>query len=319
MKHTHKIALTLLVLSGLSNTAHAQRDPKSREEKRTERQDVISKMTPEQRQQYFQNRMQDRAKNMTPEQRQRMAERMQQMQNGGGQNWGGQNGDAAGADGQGDPQQGAATAKANQMRAAMIAAGITETPVQDDIIAFILQQEKVRASLLQVAQTAAQALIKPTVPEGTPPVVETAAVEGQPAAPAAIDIKVANAEVERTIGDYESALEAEKDRYATDLKDLDQKVSYSTTPRIKSFLSLIGVLNFESYALGGPSVIFAAAAPQRGGRNRGGAQGQNGGGQGQFGGGNQGGGGQGQFGGGNQGRFGGPQTGEAVPMQPAMN
>jgi len=318
MKNISRIAL--IATFGFVSIAHAQREAPSREDRRAARREQVGQMSDEQRQQYFQQRMAARMQNMTPEQRAQWQERMQQgQQNGGGQNWGGQNGDAAGADGQGDPQQGAATAKANQMRAAMIAAGITETPVQDDIIAFILQQEKVRASLLQVAQTAAQALIKPTVPEGTPPVVETAAVEGQPAAPAAIDIKVANAEVERTIGDYESALETEKDRYATDLKDLDQKVSYSTTPRIKSFLSLIGVLNFESYALGGPSVIFAAAAPQRGGRNRGGAQGQNGGGQGQFGGGNQGGGGQGQFGGGNQGRFGGPQTGEAVPMQPAMN
>lgn len=312
MRTKNLCALTALIGLAVTQSAFAQREAISREDRRAQRSAATENMTPQERQQYFQNRMQQRQQAMTPEQRQRMAERMQQMQNGGGQNWGGQNGDAAGPDGQGDPQQGAATAKANQMRAAMIAAGITETQVQDDIIAFILQQEKVRASLLQVAQTAAQALIKPTVPEGTPPVVETAAVDGQPAAPAAIDIKVANAEVERTIGDYETALETEKDRYANDLKDLDAKVSYSTTPRIKSFLSLIGVLNFESYALGGPSVIFAAAAPQRGGRNRGGAQGQ-------FGGGNQGGGGQGQFGGGNQGRFGGPQTGEAVPMQPAMN
>jgi hypothetical protein len=290
MKHSQLLLCGALVLSTVQ-IAQAQRAPVSREDRRNQRQQANQNLTPEQRQQNFQARMQQRMQSMTPEQRQRMQERMQQMQ----QNGGGQGGFNDGPNGQGNWQgqgggpdgQGAATAKADQMRAAMIAAGILETPVQDEIIAFILQQERVRASLLVVAQTAAQALIKPTT-QGGAAVVE-AAVEGAPAVAAPLDIAVANAEVERTIGAYEFALKTEQERYAADLKALDEKVSFSTTPRIKAFLSLIGVLNFESYALGGPEVIFSSAAPQRGrGRNRGaqvgGPQGQLEGQQGQFGG-----------------------------------
>jgi hypothetical protein len=267
-------------LTCLNSSAFAQRDAPNRDERRQQRQQERAGLTPEQRQQNFQARMQERMRTMTPEQRQRMQERMQQWQeqNGGQGGPGGPGGPGGNWQGQGGGPngQGAATAKADQMRAAMIAAGILETPVQDEIIAFILRQERVRASLLLVAQNAAQALIKPTTQGAA---VVQAAVDG---APAAVDVAVANADVERTLVAYETALQAEKVRYTDDLKALDEKVSFSTTPRIKAFLSLVGVLSFEPYTLGGPEVIFSPPGSQlqgrqgRGGRNRG-NQGQEGG------------------------------------------
>lgn len=260
----HKIVPGLALLGGLlivSGEAFAQRDAPSREERRQQRRQQNENLTPEQRRQNFEARWNERLRSATPEQRQRMLERREQMQQrmreqGLDPNdpnaWGQMMREGRGR--QNDE------AKAEQMRAAMIAAGILDKAVQDEIIAFVLRQDAARAELLRLAQTAAQSLIKP---EGG---VQTVADDGTPVrVPPSPE---SDAAVQSAFAAYETALGAERTRYADDLKQLDEKINFSQTPRIKAFLSLVGITDMETHAIGGPEVVFSAPEERRG-RGRG--------------------------------------------------
>ena len=136
------------------------------------------------------------------------------------------------------------------MRQMMIAAGITDKDVQDAVIAYVSDSNKAKANLFQLAQTAAQALQTPLVL----PKPSTDGGEGNADKATAVNAKVAT-----TFAAYQTAAAAEKARQTKALADLDAKIHYSTTPRYKSFLTLVGILDNDTLALGGPAAIFAPA------------------------------------------------------------
>ena len=252
--------------------AEAQNARPDRADRREQRQQNNDNLTPEQRAQNFQTRMQERMQSMTPEQRQRVQERIaefqQKMTDAGidpndpnawqkardaglmGQG-GGQNGQNGGRGGRGNRAERAASEAMKQM---MEAAGITDFDVQDAIVAYVAEQNKARATLFQLAQTAATALQAPVV---APVNVADTNIE------ATADTKVAT-----TFSAYETAVAAENERQEKALKELDAKIKYSTTPRIKAFLTLVGILNNDVLAIGGPTAVFSAPQ-QMGGRNAG--------------------------------------------------
>ena len=257
------LAFAVAIGATTTTAAFAQREAPSRDDRRAQRQQENANLTPEQQQANREARMQERLKSMTPEQRQQMQERMAQMQQkmkdagidpndpnawqkardagimgnrGGGQ--GGQNGGRV------------ASAAMKQM---MEAAGISDFDTQDAIIAYVAEQNKARVTLLQLAQTAATALQAPTVA----PV--NAADNG--------GAETADTRVATTFSAYETAVQAENDRQSEALKTLDDKIHYSTTPRIKAFLTLVGILNNDVLAIGGPAAIFSAPQQQPGAMN----------------------------------------------------
>jgi hypothetical protein len=236
-------------------------------------------MTPEQRQQQWQQRMQ----NMTPEQRQRMQERMQEriqqlpeadraraeeaIRNNDfttlGQLMGPGRGGPGGQGGQGGRGGQNAVSREERQRQLMTASAITDPAIQDAVIQFVVIQEAARRPLLEMARQLSRNLANPEV----------------------------TAEANTTaLANFRRAAAADQTRYEGALKALDAQISYSTNPKIETFLTLIGILGNEVMPLGGPSAIFAPA-PGQGGRG----QGQGGRGQGQ-GGRRQGGQGQGQGG-----------------------
>jgi hypothetical protein len=268
--------------------AQAQRERPSREERREQRQERREDMTPEQRQQQWQQRIQ----NMTPEQRQRLQqsvqERMQQlpeadrvraeeaMRNGDFATLGQLMGQGGGPGGQGGAGQGGwggrggqgnAVSREERQRQLMTASGINDPAIQDAVIQFVVTQEAARRPLLEMARQMSRNLANPEV----------------------------TAEANTTaLANFRRAAATDQTRYEAALKALDAQISYSTNPKIETFLTLIGILGNEVMPLGGPTAIFAQAGPGQGGRG----QGQGGRGQGQGGRrqGGQGQGGQGQGG-----------------------
>jgi hypothetical protein len=126
--------LTLVTMSMMASVALAQREPPDREQQRQDRRERIEQMTPEQRQQYFQQRSQERLKNMTPEQRQRWEERRAQMQQVQRQ------------------QQIAAVGGDERQRYLMQSAGVADATVQDPIIAFVNEQAQKRQTVTEAAR-----------------------------------------------------------------------------------------------------------------------------------------------------------------------
>ena len=253
-------ATTGLLLLGSLHAAHAQRDAPSRDDRRAERQAANGTLTPEQQQANRASRMAERMKSMTPDQRQQMQERMAAMQQkmtdaGIDPNdpnaW--QKARDAGIMGQGG-QGGGGRGNSNAMKQMMEAAGITDFDVQDAVVAYVADQNKARATLFQLAQAAATALQAPTV-------APINAVDNGGA-------DTADSKVATTFDAYQTAVAAENDRQTAALKALDDKIHYSTTPRIKSFLTLVGILNNDVLAIGGPAAVFSAPQ-QMGGRNAG--------------------------------------------------
>lgn len=277
-KHQLVLIAGVLLASSGWQVAHAQRDAISRDNRSNQRQTQMANMTPQQRLEYFNNRFDERLKAATPEQRQRMLEMRaqveqkmkdagisatdpdawQKMQNAGVLNGiGGQNGPGNGQNGgRGNRAERAA---ADAMKQMMNAAGIADFDAQDAVIAYVADQNKARATLLQLAQTAATALQAPVVAPVN--VADNGAVE-------AADSKVAT-----TFKAYENAVQAENDRQTKALTDLDAKIHYSTTPRIKAFLTLVGILNNDVLAIGGPAAVFS---PAQNGQGQGGWNGGNG-------------------------------------------
>lgn len=264
MKHLKLVPLALaFTLVATTNTAFAQRERASRDERREQRAQENANLSPEQQQANRSSRMQERMKSMSPEQRQQMQERMQQFQqrmtdsgidpndpdamqkardaglfgNGGDQN-------GQGRGGRGGRGNRAERASAEAMKQMMEAVGITDFDVQDAIVAYVAEQNKARATLFQLAQKAATAL--------QAPVVQPINVADN-GAEAAADSKVAT-----TFIAYENAVKAENERQEKALKALDAKINYSGTPRIKAFLTLVGILNNDVLAIGGPSAIFVS-------------------------------------------------------------
>lgn len=193
------------------SSAQAQREPTTRTEKRSQRQQQTENMTPEQRQQYYQQRMQERERTMTPEQRQRWTERraqMEQMQR---------------------QQQLAAASPEDRQKFLMESAGVTDTSVQDAIMAFAIEQAKQRQSVTEAAKTLSDTLADTN------------------AAPDA-----AGAQLEK----LQSASKEFRTWKEGALKELDAKIGYSKDAKLKSFLVLIGIVGDEGSDAGGFNAIF---------------------------------------------------------------
>lgn len=244
---------TLSAVLLTSATVEAQNARPDRSDRSAQRQQNNSNLTPEQQQANRSTRMQERIKAMTPDQRAAFQERMNQRLKDAGVDPNDPNAVqkamASGAMG-GRGGGRSARAAADAMKQMMEAAGISDFDVQDAIVAYVSEQNKARVTLLQLAQTAATALQAPIVAPVN--VADNGAVE-------AADSKVAT-----TFKAYENAVQAENERQTKALADLDTKVHYSTTPRIKSFLTLVGILNNDVLAIGGPAAIFAPTQQQNG-------------------------------------------------------
>ena len=269
MKTLLYCALGAILTTSVAAEAQNARPP--REDRREQRQQGNENLTPEERRANWQSRMQERLKSMTPEQRaafqERMAQMHQKMTDAGidindpnawqkardagilGNRGGDANGQGGGRGERGNRGNRGNRAANDAMRQMMEAAGITDFDTQDAIIAYVAEQNKARATLFQLAQTAASALQAPVVQ----PI--NAADDGTE--------QVADARVATTFGAYETAVKAENERQEKALKALDAKINYGGTPRIKAFLTLVGILNNDVLALGGPAAIFVA--PQQAG------------------------------------------------------
>ena len=265
MKNFKLLSVALVcATTATTNIAFAQREAPSRADKRAERQQANENLTPEQQQAARSARWQARVNSMTPEQRTqfeaRRAEMQKKMTDAGidpndPNAW--QKAREAGVMGSQGGGRGS-RAQSEAMKQMMEAAGITDFDVQDAIIAYVAEQNKARATLFQLAQAAATALQAPVIAP-----INVAADGAEDAA----DSKVAT-----TFKAYETAVIAENERQEKALQALDEKIHYSTTPRIKAFLTLVGILNNDVLAIGGPAAIFTA--PQQMGAINTGTDGQ---------------------------------------------
>lgn len=243
---------TLTLLSGFQ-LAHAQREAPDRAAGRDERRQQMQNMTPEQRQQFRQNRMQERMKSMTPEQRARMQQRMQEReQNGGGA--GGNAGGNAGGGGRGGQN---AELRWEWIRQTLVASGYTDAAMQNSIIEFMKAQETARQPLREQAQALTVLLVNP---------------------------KTQDADLQSGLATFRTAVAADQARYTTELTALDTSVKYSTQPRLETLLTVLGIVGQEAPTLGGVGVLFPESPMGTGGGrgnrgNRGNRGGQGGGGQ----------------------------------------
>jgi hypothetical protein len=277
MKNSKLLILAAIALSSGWQAAHAQREAPSRADRRAQRQQGNANLPPQQQLQNFEARFQERLKSATPEQRQQMIQMraqveerlraqgidpsnpadIQRMIAGAGGAEGAMNainGMAAGGGrgGRGGGRGGRGGAPANipltpeqkdaQRRALMISSGIYDKNVQDDIIAFINAEEKAREPLLVAARAAA------------------ASLNGTVARVAALSEKAEENEqkVNASFTAYNEALAADKIRHEAALKSLDASIGYQSNPRLKAFLTLVGIIDNNALAIGGAPAIFTA-------------------------------------------------------------
>jgi len=157
MKNTNRknivgvLAFTAITTGSLlcSGAAWAQRQAPSRADTRDERRQQTENMTPEQRQQYFQGRMQERLKNMTPEQRQRFESfraQMGEMQR---------------------QQQIASVSGEDRQKFLMQSAGVDDIETQNAIIAFVMEQAKQRQPVTDAALKLSELLADKTATNET--------------------------------------------------------------------------------------------------------------------------------------------------------
>lgn len=256
-------SLGLLTTLSLGSAAFAQREAPDPAARRQQRQAMLQNMTPDQRVQWFQNQWQQRYDAATPEQKARMDARRaemesamkaqgldpsnpqswaQFMQNGGNQKG---RGGASAAD------------REAQMRALMNASGLTDKAMQDPIVAFVFQRERERQPLLALARDVAASLrTSPATGAATMPVA------GGDAAATTAATHASDEAIAQKLAAYQQALDKDKLLAADELAALDKQVSFSTNPRLKAFMSLVGLLNPDSLALGGAATIFAPERAQ---------------------------------------------------------
>jgi hypothetical protein len=209
-------SLTLAASGLMISTALAQRPAETKQEKRQERRETLQQMTPEERQKYFQERMQQRMQTMTPEQRAAFQERMQQRM---------QQGQGGPGGGQQNPE--------DAQRRLLNSAGVTDKATQDVIIAFAAERAAARQPVLTIARELSAALADQT---GTPEEQSTRQAE--------------------IFGRLQAAAATYKTTHEAALGALDAKINYTTNPRLRSVLTLIGLLGNESELAGGFVAIF---------------------------------------------------------------
>lgn len=116
-------------------------------------------------------------------------------------------------------QQMMAQMQEQRTRRLLTGAGFTDAATQDPIVAFANEQEKARQPLRDRFMKLAQAL----------------------RANAATD-----AELSASLNDLRQAVDDEKTRNQTALKDLDAKISYTKKPHLEALLTVLGLIGDES-------------------------------------------------------------------------
>lgn len=134
------------------------------------------------------------------------------------------------------------------LRQAMAGSGVADATVQTAVIDFLTEQQKSNATLQQQARALSQLLIKP---ESTDEQLKTA------------------------LASYREAVAAANTKGVADLAALDAQVKYSTSPRMETLLTLVGVLGTETTQVGGIGAIFPES-PYGNQRGRGGQGGRGG-------------------------------------------
>lgn len=130
---SRRAVLLLAATAALTPSVFAQRQAPDRGRTRDENRARIEQMTPEQRGQYFQGRIQERLKNMTPEQRQRFESfraQMSEMQR---------------------QQQVASVSGEDRQKFLMQSAGVNDPETQNAIIAFVMEQATQRQPVTAAA------------------------------------------------------------------------------------------------------------------------------------------------------------------------
>ncbi|BCM94368.1 hypothetical protein IAD21_06275 [Abditibacteriota bacterium] len=188
-------------------------------EQRQQIQQFLQNMTPEQRRR-MQQQTQQFLQNMTPEQRQQLQQQMQPLlQN-------------MAPEQRQQLQQWLQTPE--QQREAWIrqvaeASGFKDVKLQDDLIAFIEAQEKARTPLRAAAFALSKSLINPALTDE---------------------------QLKTTMAGFRESVAKDQERYKTDLAVLDEKIHYSTQPRLELMLGVLGVVGPETATLGGVGAIF---------------------------------------------------------------
>jgi Spy/CpxP family protein refolding chaperone len=138
-----------------------------------------------------------------------------------------------------------------QRRNLMIASGISDRNMQDDVLAFLDAEAKARVPLLELARKSAVSLASTT------------------ARIAALSNKTEENEqkIELAFTAYQNALAADKVRHETALKSLDASTGFMSNPRLKAFLTLVGAIDNDALALGGAPAIFNRPIPNVAGPN----------------------------------------------------
>lgn len=186
----------------------------------------LQNMTPEQMQQMLQRlqamnpqqrqQLQQFMQNLPPEQREQIQQFMQNM----------------------PPEQRAQIQQLMQspeqrreawVRQVMVASGFTDVEVQNSIIAFIRTQEATRAPLRMATFALSQSLVNPALTDE---------------------------QLKTTVGNFRDSVAKDQERYNQELGALDERINYTTQPRLELLLEVIGVLGPETATLGGVGAIF---------------------------------------------------------------
>lgn len=226
-------AVLLGLNAGLLHVAHAQRGvtQDDRAARREQRRQQWEKMTPEQRQQFIQQRRQEfqqRLANMTPGQRAEWEKRQQQRR----QQWLQQlPADQRAAIEQRMKEQ---QAKDTAERAQLGEVGADQA-TQDALLRFQRRQQFARMGLLRQAQATANAIR---------------------------DKNITDDQLAKQLADFRNAVADDNVRYENELQELDKQIGYSKKPKLEAYLTLSEVVGDESYAVGGPQAIFLTEAKQ---------------------------------------------------------
>ncbi len=216
-----KVVMALSLTTGLTTGAlHAQPQPQQQMLER------LQNMTPEQRQQMLQ-----RLQNMTPQQRQQLQqflqnlppeqrEQLQQFM---------ENLPPEEKQQLQQLMQAPEDKREAWVRQVLVASGFTDAEVQTSIIDFIRAQEQARAPLRIAAFALSKSLVNPALTDE---------------------------QLKATLAAYRDAVARDQERYDQQLAALDEKINYSTQPRLELLLSALGVLGQETATLGGIGAIF---------------------------------------------------------------
>jgi hypothetical protein len=117
----------------------------------------------------------------------------------------------------------------NWVRQTLDASGFTDKTLQEAIVGYMENQEQVYRPLRARARDLAFLLLQPATPEE---------------------------DVKKQLADFQEKMQKEELHTKQELMSLDEKIKYSTQPRLETLLTLLGVLGLETPTLGGVGALF---------------------------------------------------------------